>query len=106
MFLDRWSTCPSTACSEIEIEEFWTAVAERSGDTAFRLRTKLPKRRGASLPAAVQKIWLRQGIQLPGPARCRMNTAFRRSVQANPAKASAFLHFPRADFLLTSSRAS
>jgi hypothetical protein len=34
---------------------FWTAVAERSGDTAFRLRTELPKRRGASLPAAVQK---------------------------------------------------
>jgi hypothetical protein len=34
---------------------FWTAVAERSGDTAFRLRVELPKRRGASLPAAVQK---------------------------------------------------
>jgi hypothetical protein len=33
---------------------FWTAVAERSGDTAFRLWTDLPKRRGASLPAAVQ----------------------------------------------------
>jgi hypothetical protein len=32
-----------------------SAVAERSGDTAFRLRTELPKRRGASLPAAVQK---------------------------------------------------
>ena len=30
-------------------------MAERSGDTAFRLRTELPKRRGASLPAAVQK---------------------------------------------------
>jgi hypothetical protein len=34
---------------------FWSAVAERSGDTAFRLRTELPKRRGASLPAAIQK---------------------------------------------------
>ena len=34
---------------------FWSAVAERSGDTAFRLRTELSKRRGASLPAAVQK---------------------------------------------------
>jgi hypothetical protein len=34
---------------------FWSAVAERSGDTAFRLRTEIPKRRGASLPAAVQK---------------------------------------------------
>ncbi len=35
-------------------EEFWTAVAERSGDTAFELARALPKRRGASLPAAVQ----------------------------------------------------
>ena len=34
---------------------FWTAVAERSDDTAFRLRPELPKRRGAPLPAAVQK---------------------------------------------------
>jgi hypothetical protein len=29
-------------------------VAERSGDTAFRVRIELPKRRGAALPAAVQ----------------------------------------------------
>jgi len=34
---------------------FWTAVAKRSGGTAFRLQTELPKWRGASLPAAVQK---------------------------------------------------
>jgi hypothetical protein len=34
-------------------------VAERSGDTSFRLRIELSKRRGASLPAAVQKVWLR-----------------------------------------------
>jgi hypothetical protein len=34
---------------------FWTAVAERSGAPAFRLRIELPKRRGASLPAAVQE---------------------------------------------------
>ena len=35
--------------------EIWTAVAERSGDTAFRAWPCFPKRRGASLPAAVQK---------------------------------------------------
>jgi hypothetical protein len=39
----------------LALRGFWTAVAERSGDTAFRLRTELPKRRGASLPAAVQE---------------------------------------------------
>jgi hypothetical protein len=31
-------------------------VAERSGDTAFRTASYVQKRRGASLPAAVQKI--------------------------------------------------
>ena len=36
--------------------------AEAGGDTAFRLRTELPKRRGASLPAAVQTVWLRLGV--------------------------------------------
>jgi hypothetical protein len=39
----------------LTLQKFWSAVAERSGDTAFQLRTELPKRRGASLPAAVQK---------------------------------------------------
>jgi hypothetical protein len=39
----------------IALRAFWSAVAERSGDTAFRWRTELPKRRGAALPAAVQK---------------------------------------------------
>ncbi len=38
----------------------WTAVAERSDDTAFRLWTELPKRRGTSLPATVQNQWLRR----------------------------------------------
>jgi len=33
---------------------FWTTLAERSGDSAFRLRTELPKRRRAPLAAAVQ----------------------------------------------------
>ncbi len=37
-----------------KLQRFWTAVAKRSGDTAFRLRLELPKRRGAPLPAAVQ----------------------------------------------------
>jgi len=51
---------PSRFCSAIPHNHraprgFWIAVAERSGDTAFRLRTELPKRRGASLPAEVQK---------------------------------------------------
>jgi hypothetical protein len=46
--------------------KIWTAVAacrgeaqrrlERSGDTAFRMTKGFQKRRGASLPAAVQKI--------------------------------------------------
>ncbi|MCX6896479.1 MAG: FixH family protein [Verrucomicrobia bacterium] len=33
---------------------FWTAVAERSGDTAFASHARVQKRRGASLPAALQ----------------------------------------------------
>jgi hypothetical protein len=37
--------------------KIWTAVAERSGDTAFGRRPGVRKRRGASLPAAVQKLW-------------------------------------------------
>jgi hypothetical protein len=36
--------------------EIWTAVAERSGDTAFRAWPCFRKRRGASLPAAVQTL--------------------------------------------------
>jgi hypothetical protein len=39
--------------------KIWTAVAERSGDTAFRAAGCFQKRRGASLPAAVQNLWLR-----------------------------------------------
>jgi hypothetical protein len=39
--------------------KIWTAVAERSGDTAFRMTKGFQKRRGASLPAAVQNLWLR-----------------------------------------------
>ena len=38
----------------------WSAVAERSGDTAFRTSASLRKRRGAALPAAVQKLRLRR----------------------------------------------
>ena len=40
-------------------KDLWSAVAERSGDNAFRQRSQFPKRRGASLPAAVQRFWLR-----------------------------------------------
>ena len=40
--------------------EFWTAVAERSGDTAFRTWPWFQKRRGAPLPAAVHILWLRR----------------------------------------------
>jgi hypothetical protein len=40
---------------------FWTALAERSGDSAFGRMTSadalFPKRRRASLAAAVQNIW-------------------------------------------------
>jgi hypothetical protein len=39
--------------------KIWTAVAERSGDIAFRATGCFQKRRGASLPAAVQNLWLR-----------------------------------------------
>jgi hypothetical protein len=40
--------------------EIWTAVAERSGDTAFRAWPSFRKRHGASLPAAVHIVWLRR----------------------------------------------
>jgi AraC-like DNA-binding protein len=40
--------------------EIWTAVAEHSGDTAFRMTSSLQKRRGASLPAALQNLVLRR----------------------------------------------
>jgi hypothetical protein len=36
--------------------EIWTAVAERSGDNAFRAWPSFPKRRGASLPAALHSL--------------------------------------------------
>ena len=36
----------------------WTAVAERSGDTAFRVDAGFRARRGAALPAAVQERWV------------------------------------------------
>jgi hypothetical protein len=52
--------------------KIWTAVAERSGDTAFRADGCFQKRRGASLPAAVQNLWLRPkaalGSSLSHPA--------------------------------------
>jgi hypothetical protein len=40
--------------------KIWSAVAERSGDTAFRAWSCFRKRRGASLPAALQTLWLRR----------------------------------------------
>ena len=42
---------PGLVMNRICSASFWTAVAKRSDDTALRA---LPKRRGASLPAAVQ----------------------------------------------------
>jgi hypothetical protein len=39
-----------------EMHEFWSAVAERSGDTALGRWPTVQKRHGASLPAAVQKV--------------------------------------------------
>ena len=41
---------------------FWTAVAERSGDTAFRLLAAFSKRRCAALPAALQKSFVQLGL--------------------------------------------
>src|SRR5437773_2331825 len=51
---------PGTAIAQIarRLSRFWTVVAERSGDTAFRPRTKLPKRCALNafrIPATVQK---------------------------------------------------
>jgi hypothetical protein len=70
--------------------KIWTEVAacrgegqrrlKRSGDTAFRMADGVPKRRGASLPAAVQNPWLRRGFS------------------ASPAVDSAFGVSPRAHF--------
>jgi hypothetical protein len=40
--------------------KIWIAVAERSGDTAFRTTGCFQKRRGASLPTAVQNPWWRR----------------------------------------------
>jgi hypothetical protein len=45
---------------DIGLTKIWTAVAERSGDTAFRTVGCAQKRRGASLPAAVQNPWSRR----------------------------------------------
>jgi hypothetical protein len=42
--------------------KIWTAVAERSGDTAFCADAGFRKRRGAALPAAVQEPWLRLSL--------------------------------------------
>src|SRR5450759_3150752 len=44
--------------------KIWSAVAERSGDTAFRERASFPKRRGASLPAALQILLLQRQQRL------------------------------------------
>ena len=41
----------------------WTAVAERSGDTAFRVDAGFRARCGAALPAAVQERWACACIQ-------------------------------------------
>jgi hypothetical protein len=65
--------------------KIWTAVAacrgeaqrrlERSGDTAFRTAGCFPKRRGASLPAAVQNLWLRRKPRwvYPCPSVVKLN---------------------------------
>jgi len=45
---------------------FWTAVAERGGGTAFASHAIVPKRRGASLPAAVQNGLLLCGLCVLG----------------------------------------
>jgi hypothetical protein len=59
--------------------KIWTAVAacrgeaqrrlERSGDTAFRTAGGVQKRRGASLPAAVQNPWLRHKLRWVNPCQ-------------------------------------
>ncbi|HEV2435211.1 MAG TPA: hypothetical protein VG077_04365 [Verrucomicrobiae bacterium] len=41
-----------------KLQRFWTAVAERSGDTALERPSTVRKGRGASLPAALQIVCL------------------------------------------------
>ena len=56
--VDCWIGVPlhcNAASSRSGTTRIWTAVAERSGDTAFP-GSPAPKRRGASLPAAVQNV--------------------------------------------------
>jgi hypothetical protein len=58
--------------------KIWTAAAERSGDTAVRTGDGLGKRRGASLPAAVQKPPLRRrlrGVQVRASGGLYRNNA-------------------------------
>ena len=67
-----WSSEIRTTIMQLRARttKIWTAVAacrgeaqrrlERSGDTAFRTAGCVQKRRGASLPAAVQNPWLRR----------------------------------------------
>jgi hypothetical protein len=55
----------------------WTAVAKRSDDTAFRTTRSFQKRRGASLPAAVQNRWQGQRphhVLSPGLVEIRLDT--------------------------------
>ena len=59
-------TCTGTAPLCAPPTTIWSAVAERSGDTAFRDRAWFLKRRGASLPAALQILCQRRTVLLLG----------------------------------------
>ena len=63
----RWIPFAVEVWASQSLRRFWIAVAERSGDTAFRLRIELPRRRGsrsAGFPPQSKTIWLRLGRAL------------------------------------------
>ncbi|HEY5480736.1 MAG TPA: efflux RND transporter periplasmic adaptor subunit, partial [Verrucomicrobiae bacterium] len=59
-------------------------MAERSGDTAFSDRAWFPKRRGASLPAALQILWLQRIFFLVGLAVLLVGCGKKHEPQAAP----------------------
>ena len=62
----RRPTSTTTAPLCAPTTTLWSAVAERSGDTAIRDQAWFLKRRGASLPAALQILWQPRTVLLLG----------------------------------------
>jgi hypothetical protein len=58
-------------------------VAGRSGATAFRAAGSFQKRRGASLPAAVQNLWLKKWLSSVKSADKKNTPAFTGVLEKN-----------------------